>query len=88
MSVMIYKVSSIINKKSTELQKQQSELTTIVHETFSGIRIIKSHNKEKQTQLKFNTATEAYKKLSLSLTLTNAIFMPTIYITDWYLAQF
>ena len=78
MSVMIYKVSSIINKKSTELQKQQSELTTIVHETFSGIRIIKSHNKEKQTQLKFNTATEGYKKLSLSLTLTNAIFMPTI----------
>jgi len=78
MSVMIYKVSSIINKKSTALQQQQSTLTTIVHETFSGIRIIKSHNKEKEAQIKFNTATEGYKKLSISLTLTNAIFMPTI----------
>jgi len=78
MSVMIYYVSSIINKKSTALQTQQSDLTTIVHETFSGIRVIKSHNKEKETQLKFNTATEEYKKLSISLTKTNAIFMPTI----------
>ena len=78
MSILIYKVSSIINKKSSALQKQQSTLTTIVHETFSGIRIIKSHNKEKQAQDKFNTATETYKKLSVSLTLTNAIFMPTI----------
>jgi len=78
MSIMIYKVSSIINKKSTALQQQQSTLTTIVHETFSGIRIIKSHNKEKEAQIKFNTATEGYKKLSISLTLTNAIFMPTI----------
>jgi len=78
MSVMIYKVSSIINKKSTALQAQQSKLTTIVHETFSGIRIIKSHNKEKEAQVKFNTATEGYKKLSISLTLTNAVFMPTI----------
>lgn len=78
MSIMIYKVSSIINRKSTALQKQQSELTTVVHETFSGIRIIKSHNKEREAQQKFNTATEGYKKLSVSLTLTNAIFMPTI----------
>jgi ATP-binding cassette subfamily B protein len=78
MSIMIYKVSSIINKKSTALQEQQSKLTTIVHETFSGIRIIKSHNKEKEAQVKFNTATENYKKLSVSLTLTNAVFMPTI----------
>jgi ATP-binding cassette subfamily B multidrug efflux pump len=78
MSIMIYKVSSIINKKSTALQAQQSKLTTIVHETFSGIRIIKSHNKEKEAQVKFNTATEDYKKLSVSLTLTNAVFMPTI----------
>lgn len=78
MSFMIYKVSSIINKKSTALQEQQSKLTTIVHETFSGIRIIKSHNKEKEAQVKFNTATQDYKKLSISLTLTNAVFMPTI----------
>lgn len=78
MSVLIYFVSSIINKKSTAVQKQQSELTTIVHENFSGIRIVKSHNKEKESQNKFNSSVEAYKEKSISLTRTNAVFMPTV----------
>jgi len=78
MSIMIYYVSSIINKKSNALQSQQSKLTTIVHETFSGIRIIKSYNKEKEAQANFNKATESYKDLNISLTKTNAVFMPTI----------
>jgi len=78
MSVLIYFVSSVINKKSADLQQQQSKLTTIVHESFSGIRIVKSYVKEKEFQQKFNQSTEHYKNKSISLTKTNAIFMPTI----------
>jgi len=78
MSILIYFVSSVINKKSTDLQKQQSKLTTIVHESFAGIRIVKSYIKEEEFQQKFNTSTEQYKNKSISLTKTNAIFMPTI----------
>ena len=78
MSILIYFVSSVINKKSTAVQKQQSKLTTIVHENFSGIRIVKSHNKEKESQDKFNDSVEEYKARSISLTKTNAIFMPTV----------
>jgi ATP-binding cassette subfamily B multidrug efflux pump len=78
MSILIYYVSSIINRKSTYLQKEQSHLTTIVHESISGIRIIKSHIKENEFQSKFNDSTENYKAKSISLTKTNAFFMPTI----------
>jgi ATP-binding cassette subfamily B protein len=78
MSVIIYFVSSIINKKSTRLQKKQSELSTIVQENFSGIRIIKSYIKEIEAQERFNKATEEYKNQSISLAKTNAMFMPTI----------
>jgi ATP-binding cassette subfamily B protein len=78
MSIIIYFVSSIINKKSTQLQKKQSELSTIVQENFSGIRIIKSYIKEEEAKIRFNKATNEYKKQSISLAKTNAVFMPTI----------
>jgi len=78
MSVLIYFVSSVINKKSTQLQKKQSELSTIVQENFSGIRIIKSYIKEEEAKQRFNKATNEYKKQSISLARTNAAFMPTI----------
>lgn len=78
MSILIYFVSSIINKKSTLLQKKQSELSTIVQENFSGIRIIKSYIKEEEVKVKFNKATNDYRKQSISLAKTNAVFMPTI----------
>lgn len=78
MSILIYFVSSVINKKSTMLQKKQSELSTIVQENFSGIRIIKSYIKEEEAKIKFNKATNDYKSQSISLAKTNAFFMPTI----------
>ncbi len=78
MSIIIYFVSSVINKKSTQLQKKQSELSTIVQENFSGIRIIKSYIKEEEAKARFNKATNDYKKQSVSLAKTNAVFMPTI----------
>ncbi|MFN5362752.1 MAG: ABC transporter transmembrane domain-containing protein, partial [Bacteroidota bacterium] len=42
----IYRVNSIINKKSEEIQEQLSDLTTHAQETYSGIRVIKSFVQE------------------------------------------
>lgn len=78
MSVLIYFVSRVLNKKSERVQYQQSLLSTIVQESFSGIRVIKSHVKEKQVEGKFNRAAEKYKDNSMNLAKTNAFFMPTI----------
>lgn len=78
MSLLIYFVSRVINKKSERVQYQQSLLSTMVQETFSGIRVVKSHVKEEAFSQKFDDEAEQYKKNSMSLALTNAFFMPTI----------
>jgi ATP-binding cassette subfamily B multidrug efflux pump len=78
MSVLIYFVSAILNRKSEKVQQQQSILSTTVQETFSGIRVIKSHVKEKETEAKFEREAEEYKKRSMNLVRTQAFFMPTI----------
>ena len=46
MSILVYKVSSLINKKSEVTQVQQSKLSTFVQETFSGIRVLKAYKRE------------------------------------------
>ncbi|MDO7713192.1 MAG: ABC transporter transmembrane domain-containing protein, partial [Schleiferiaceae bacterium] len=38
----IYRVSKLINQRSTAVQAQQSAISTLAQETFSGIRVLKS----------------------------------------------
>ena len=78
MSFLIYKVSSKMNQLSTEVQKEQSMMSTIVQETFSGLRVIKAYSKEKETHDKFNESASFYKNKSMKLVIVNAFFMPTI----------
>lgn len=78
LSVTIYYVSNIINKRSEAVQKQQSSLSTIAQESFSGIRVIKAYGKEKSIQELFDKESELYKVSSLSLVKVNALFMPAI----------
>ncbi len=78
MSFLIYKVSSRINIISKLVQQEQSRMSTIVQETFSGIRVIKAYNKNREVRGRFNANTEEYKKRNLRLVLVNAFFMPVI----------
>jgi ATP-binding cassette subfamily B protein len=78
MSILIYRVSSRMNAMSALVQKEQSLLSTLAQETFSGIRIIKAYNREKETEDKLGQSAENYKKQSMRLVLVNAFFMPTI----------
>lgn len=50
LSYIIFKVSSIINKKSKVMQKSQSAISTFVQDSFSGIRVVKYFAKEKYIQ--------------------------------------
>lgn len=78
MSILVYKVSYRINKKSEITQIQQSKLSTFVQETFSGIRVLKAYNRESFFKNKFDQESENYKTASLSLAKTNAFFIPVI----------
>lgn len=78
MSFLIYKVSKRINQVSTKVQKEQSKLSTIVQETFSGIRIIKAYSRENQLNEQIIHSSNEYKKQNMHLVRINALFMPTI----------
>ncbi len=78
MSVLIYKVSSKMNFLSKEAQKEQSIMSTIVQETFSGIRVIKAYLREVEMATKFAASAENYKIKSMKQVRVNSLFMPTI----------
>lgn len=78
LSFSIYYVNNIINKRSEEIQRSQSGLSTYVQEAFSGIRVLKSFVREKDSLDNFDEASEEYKYLSLRLTKVNALFFPLI----------
>ena len=40
MTIMIYYISRLMNKRSEEVQNQQSVISTFVQESFSGIRVV------------------------------------------------
>ncbi|SFT49438.1 ATP-binding cassette, subfamily B [Lishizhenia tianjinensis] len=78
MSFMVYKVSDRMNKQSERVQREQSKLSSIVQETFSGVRVLKAYGAEEGFNKIFNESNENYLKRNMDLVFTNALFMPTI----------
>lgn len=78
LSFSIYYVSNIINKRSEEIQKSLSGLSTFVQEAFSGIRVIKAFTREEAMVKDFTKDSVEYKDLSMRLAFVQALFMPLI----------
>ena len=80
MTAIIYLVASRINKASSIVQKEQSFMSTLVQETFSGIRVVKAYDRQDEVVERFDKSADDYKKKNMKLVLINALFMPTIFI--------
>jgi ATP-binding cassette, subfamily B, multidrug efflux pump len=78
LSLSIFLVNNKIERRSEQIQEMQSKLSTFVQEAFSGIRVLKSFNQEKQSKGKFDVEVDAYRKHSLKLTKVQSLFFPLI----------
>lgn len=78
LSFVIYKVSSIINKKSKLMQKSQSAISTFVQDSFSGIRVVKYFSKERYIDKKYGIKVKDYQDKALDLAKTEAYFFTII----------
>lgn len=78
LSVSIYYVSKIINRKSDKIQAKLSDLTTFVQESMAGIRIVKAFSVQPFFADIFKKETESYRQASMSLTFVNSFFMPLV----------
>jgi ATP-binding cassette, subfamily B, multidrug efflux pump len=79
LSLSIFFVNNIVEKRSEQIQRSQSKLSTFVQEAFSGIRVIKSFNRELDSIHKFEKESDDYKRQSLKLTKVQALFFPLIF---------
>ena len=78
LSYVIYKVSSIINKKSKIMQKSQSAISTFVQDSFSGIRVVKFFAREKYIEKNYGIKVKDYQDKALDLAKTEAYFFTII----------
>ncbi|WP_274475859.1 ABC transporter ATP-binding protein [Mangrovimonas aestuarii] len=76
LSVIIYKLSKTIHKRSTIVQEYLSKLNTFTQESFSGIAVIKAYGIEPQTATDFEDLSEQSKQKQLNLTKVQAWFFP------------
>ena len=76
LSVTIYKLSRIINIKSTLVQEMLSKMSSFAQESFSGIAVIKSYNLQPKMNSNFDTlASQSYEK-NMALVKVQAWFFP------------
>jgi ATP-binding cassette, subfamily B, multidrug efflux pump len=76
LSVAIYKLSRLINKRSTIVQQSLSTLSTYTQETFSGISVIKSYGIEPRTNNEFEGLSSENRQKQINLTKVQALFFP------------
>ncbi len=76
LSVIIYKLSKEIHKRSTIVQEYLSKLSTFTQESFSGISVIKAYGIEPQNSLNFKVLAAESKAKQINLAKVQAWFFP------------
>ncbi len=78
LSVGIYIVNSIVIRRSEEIQRSLSRLSTFVQEAFSGIRVLKAFVQEDNSAANFEKESNEYRQKSLKMTMVDALFNPLV----------
>lgn len=76
LSISIYVLSHIINKRSNIVQQYLSKLTTYAQETFSGINVVKAYTIEGFTSKSFEDLANTSRDKNISLYKAQALFFP------------
>lgn len=65
MSVMIYVLGRKVRKTSVRVQRRRAQMTSMIQETFSGIRVVKAHNMEQQEAENFRSESAGIFRLGM-----------------------
>ena len=76
LSVSIFYISKVINKRSAVVQEYLSRLTTYNQEFFSGINVVKSYGIEPMIIAGFDELADKSKEKNISLYKVQALFFP------------
>lgn len=76
LSIAVYKLSVVINQRSTIVQQYLSHLTAYAQESFSGIGVIKAYGIEGRINTGFVELSEGSKEKNIDLAKIQALFFP------------
>ena len=76
LSISIFYISNVINKRSTIVQEYLSKLTTYNQEFFSGVNVVKSYGIEPMVIAGFDKLADKSKEKNISLYKIQALFFP------------
>lgn len=76
LSYAIFRISSLINKKSTIFQQYLSKISSFTQEVFSGIRVIKAYSLEGLYQKNLIALSQESKEKSMDLAKVQSLFGP------------
>lgn len=72
----IYSISNKLRKISKDSQSKMAHLNTILHETFSGTKIVKAFGMEKYERRRFDKENERFYKIELNRVRNDEILSP------------
>ena len=78
LSFVVFKLGKKIHHRFSIIQEKFSELTTIVQENYSGIRVIKSYVREDSEEEKYAQNSEDYLNKKMSLVRVQSLIMPIL----------
>ncbi len=76
LSILIYKISKVIHKRSTKVQQFLSVLSTFTQESFSGVAVIKAYGLEPTINQELTDLADEGKNKSINLAKVEAWFFP------------
>jgi len=69
-------IGLILRKQSGQLQEKMADITTTLHETITGVKIVKAFGMENYENKKFKTQTQSFFKLVLKMARVRNIASP------------
>jgi ATP-binding cassette subfamily B protein len=80
LSFVVYIVMKKMHVKYTRIQEKMSDLTTRAQENFSGIRVIKSYEREEYEIVQYEKEGTEYLKRKMDQVKLQALFMPVFFM--------
>jgi ATP-binding cassette subfamily B protein len=77
-SVSVWYFASAIHKRSEQIQAQLAEISAVVQESLSGVRVVRAYRQEEAELARFQRANQEYLRRTRRLIVLQGMFFPSM----------
>jgi len=77
-SISVWYFGSAIHKRSEQIQAQLAEISAVVQESLSGVRVVRAYRQESAELVRFQRANEEYLRRTRRLIVLQGMFFPSM----------